>query len=53
MDVSSISTPDLENPKESGLGLFIIKTLMDDVDIESEHNQGTKIKMTKYLGVDI
>lgn len=52
-DVSSISTPDLENPKESGLGLFIIKTLMDDVDIESEHNQGTKIKMTKYLGVDI
>ncbi|RRE00322.1 histidine kinase, partial [Mycobacteroides abscessus subsp. massiliense] len=45
--------PDLEKPKGSGLGLFIIKTLMDDVDIESEHNHGTKIKMTKYLAVDM
>ena len=36
-----------------GLGLFIIQTLMDEVDIESKGNQGTTIKMTKYLGVDI
>ena len=39
--------------KENGLGLFIIQTLMDDVKIESKDNQGTIIKMTKYLGVDI
>ncbi|MEG2983956.1 MAG: ATP-binding protein [Peptostreptococcaceae bacterium] len=51
--VSSIDTPDLENPKESGLGLFIIQTLMDDVDVESKDGEGTIIKMTKYLGVDI
>ena len=38
---------------ENGLGLFIIQTLMDDVKIESKDNQGTIIKMTKYLGVDI
>ena len=35
------------------VGLFIIQTLMDDVKIESKDNQGTIIKMTKYLGVDI
>ena len=52
-DVDAIGTPDLSNPKEGGLGLFIIQTLMDEVDIESKGNQGTTIKMTKYLGVDI
>ncbi|MGL5347154.1 MAG: anti-sigma B factor RsbW [Peptostreptococcaceae bacterium] len=52
-DVSSIETPDLNNPKESGLGLFIIQTLMDEVNIDSNGNKGTIIKMTKYLGVDI
>ena len=52
-DVDSIETPDLSNPKEGGLGLFIIRTLMDEVNISSRGNQGTTIKMTKYLGVDI
>lgn len=52
-DIGAIETPDLANPKESGLGLFIIQTLMDEVTIESKGNQGTIIKMTKYLGVDI
>ena len=52
-DVESIATPDLTQPKENGLGLFIIQTLMDDVKIESKDNQGTIIKMTKYVGVDI
>ena len=41
------------NVLENGLGLFIIQTLMDDVKVESKDNQGTIIKMTKYLGVDI
>ena len=52
-DVKSIPTPNLTQPKENGLGLFIIKTLMDDVKVESKDNEGTIIKMTKYLGVDI
>ena len=46
-DVESIATPDLTQPKENGLGLFIIQTLMDDVKIESKDNQGTIIKMDK------
>lgn len=51
-NIENIPQPDLENPKENGLGLFIIQTLMDDVSVESIENQGTTIKMTKYLGVD-
>jgi serine/threonine-protein kinase RsbW len=35
--------------KESGLGIFIIKALMDEVDIHSEIGSGTDIRMTKYL----
>lgn len=52
-DASSVQKPDLENPKENGLGLFIIQALMDDVSVESKNQEGTIIKMTKYLGVDI
>ena len=52
-NVDSIEKPDLLNPKENGLGLFIIKTLMDEVIIESKSNTGTIVRMTKYLGVDI
>ena len=33
----------------NGLGIFIIKALMDEVDIYSEPGIGTKIHMTKYL----
>lgn len=36
-------------PKEGGLGIFIIKALMDEVDIFSELGTGTSIKMVKYL----
>jgi len=41
--------PDLENPKESGLGLFIMKSLMDDVEIKSSNGKGTYIKLIKNL----
>ncbi|EPZ53420.1 histidine kinase-like ATPase domain protein [[Clostridium] sordellii ATCC 9714] len=43
----------MANPKEGGLGLFIIKTLMDEVNTISNTDEGTTIKMTKYLGVGI
>lgn len=52
-DVNSLQEPDLANPKEGGLGLFIIKTLMDEVNTISNTDEGTTIKMTKYLGVGI
>ena len=52
-DVESLQEPDLTNPKESGLGLFIIQTLMDEVSTISNSDVGTRVKMTKYLGVGI
>ena len=69
-DVDAVDKPNLKEPKESGLGLFIIQrhfnkilhfiqvsfctyfTKMDEVEIKSNINYGTVIKMTKYLGVD-
>lgn len=38
---------DVENYDGSGLGLYIIHSLMDQVEIESEQNQGTVITMYK------
>ncbi len=52
-DINAIAKPDLSDPKENGLGLFIIQTLMDEVSIESKDSAGTLVRMTKYLGVDI
>ena len=52
-NTKEVSEPDLDNLKESGMGLFIIESLMDEVNVESTEGKGTSIKMTKYLGVDI
>lgn len=49
----AVEEPDLTSPKEGGLGIFIIKSLMDEVEVESNIGKGTTIKMTKYLGDDI
>ena len=35
--------------KEGGLGIFIIKALMDEVDIFSKIGEGTRIQMIKYI----
>lgn len=51
--VDNVEEPDLTSPKEGGLGIFIIKSLMDHVDIKSEPEKGTIMKMIKYLGDDI
>ncbi|ABW17579.1 ATP-binding protein [Alkaliphilus oremlandii] len=48
--LDNIEEPDLTKPKEGGLGIFIIKSLMDDVEIKSEKGKGMMIKMIKYLG---
>ena len=33
----------------SGMGIFILRALMDEVDIQSEIGVGTNIRMTKHL----
>lgn len=44
-----IPQPEIHEMKESGLGLFIIESLMDVVEVK---DQGRKIVMRKYLGDD-
>ena len=51
--LENIREPNFEKPKEGGLGIFIIKSLMDDVEIKSEKGKGMMIRMIKYLGDDI
>lgn len=48
-DLTKYQRPVMDNPKEGGLGIFIIKALMDEVDIFSELGTGTSIKMVKYI----
>lgn len=48
-DYEDYHAPDLENPKENGLGIFIMKSLMDEVNIDSTVGEGTVIKLIKNL----
>lgn len=49
-DYEKLKEPDLTRPKEGGLGLFIIKTLMDEVEIFNNNKScGTRIIMCKNL----
>lgn len=47
--LENIKQPNLGELNEGGLGIFIIKSLMDDVEIISEKGKGMVIKMIKYL----
>jgi serine/threonine-protein kinase RsbW len=47
-DPETYTEPCLECPKEGGLGIYIIKALMDEVDIITEMGIGTRIQMVKY-----
>ena len=49
IDVENVQCPDLDHPKEGGLGLYIIKTLMDEVEITNRENNGASIRMTKKV----
>ncbi len=50
--VESVEPPNTEILNEGGLGIFIIKSLMDDVRITSGNRQGTSITMIKNLRED-
>lgn len=47
--VENYKKPNAEDLQENGLGLFIIKSLMDQVEIESFEGSGTKIIMSKTI----
>jgi anti-sigma regulatory factor (Ser/Thr protein kinase) len=39
----------MEGPVESGMGLAIVRAVMDEVDIEDGSAQGTVVRMRKRL----
>lgn len=43
----------LEDLGEGNLGIFIINSLMDEVNIINDRNKGTEIRMIKYMKDDI
>ena len=47
-DESTYQAPDLDNLKGNGLGIYIIKSLMDEVDIVGSDQTGTVLKLIKY-----
>ncbi|MCK8060840.1 MULTISPECIES: ATP-binding protein [unclassified Fusibacter] len=48
-DMKSYHEPDLEHPKVGGLGIFIMKSLMDEVEVKSSPQEGTAIKLIKHI----
>ncbi len=43
-----IERADVERPETVGLGIFLIKTLMDEVEYDSSPARGTQLRMIKY-----
>jgi serine/threonine-protein kinase RsbW len=48
-DMKAYHEPDLEHPKVGGLGIFIMKSLMDEVEVVSSPEKGTAIKLIKHI----
>lgn len=48
-DEEKYEEPDLNNLKGNGLGIYIMKSLMDEVDIYGNNSDGTTLKLIKYL----
>jgi anti-sigma regulatory factor (Ser/Thr protein kinase) len=47
-DAKTIQTPDPKEVKPGGLGIHMIRSVMDEVDYDCSHEVGTEIHMTKY-----
>ena len=47
-DLDTLPLPDFDQPKENGMGIFFIRTLMDSVTY-SKHTDGNILEIIKYL----
>ncbi|UCD58942.1 MAG: ATP-binding protein [Candidatus Hydrogenedentota bacterium] len=48
-DSDRVRPPDLEKVKPGGLGIHMIRSVMDKVEYDCSHEVGTEIHMTKYV----
>ena len=47
-DLDTLPLPDFDQPKENGMGIFFIRTLMDSVTY-TKHTDGNILEIIKYL----
>jgi serine/threonine-protein kinase RsbW len=47
-NLTSYQPPDLDEPQEGGYGIFIIRSLMDEVEYDTSAEQGTTLRLVKY-----
>jgi serine/threonine-protein kinase RsbW len=47
-DPESYIPPDLDEPREGGYGIFIMRSLMDEVHYDTSCNRGTTLTLVKY-----
>jgi len=43
-----VQRPDFKKPDRIGLGIFLIKTVMDEVEYDTNLPHGTQVRMVKY-----
>lgn len=44
-----VQRPSVKKPSKVGLGIFLIKTVMDEVEFDNNLPHGTQVRMVKYL----
>jgi serine/threonine-protein kinase RsbW len=47
LDSDSYQEPNLDKPSESGYGIYILRRLMDELDFDLSHSEGTEVTMVK------
>jgi serine/threonine-protein kinase RsbW len=47
-DLNAYTPPDLDEPREGGYGIYIIRSLMDEVEYDTSAEQGTTLRLVKY-----
>ena len=47
-DLQAYQPPNLDEPQESGYGVFLMRNLMDEVEYDVSGSQGTTLTLVKY-----
>ena len=47
LDLEAYKEPDPEDPSEGGYGIYILRSLMDEVHFDVSHDQGTEVTLIK------
>ena len=48
IDLDGYQEPDLQDPSESGYGIYLLRSLMHEVQFDTSQDQGTQVTLLKY-----